>query len=445
MTARSVSGKFLYRSVTQAFSSLNMKIDESDAESALVWHDSIKDSDYFSPLRPWQVVNRLPMVNLICRKAPFARTVERIGRFFPHDYNFVPKSFILPHTNRMFSQVARNSKRRYIIKPDGGALGNGIRFVDPVTPFIQSDKLAVAQEYVESADLDGYKFDFRIYVLVLSAKPVKAYVYRDGIVRFCSETTDGKTPFSTLTNTAVNIRNPEATAVKITKTITGITPELRKKGVDVTKMWKEIDRIVALTLISVSEFIAHRASIDCPNPGYSRSFQLLGFDVMLDKNWKPWILEVNYRPSLQSGTRDETALKVELLKQVVSIAAPLDVIENVVRENKSWDYAAWCSYLEQNSDVLDRISTQRRRAVSQSKFVKVLPAKGERVAEWSNILRVLDQMPREVNDAYRLPRLVPYFPPQQLLQARPAPPIVDATVRSKGKIAKPSAMRAKIP
>ena len=34
--------------------------------------------------------------------------------------------------------------------------------------------------------LDGYKFDLRLYVLILSVNPLKIYIYTNGLVRLCT-------------------------------------------------------------------------------------------------------------------------------------------------------------------------------------------------------------------------------------------------------------------
>lgn len=408
------TGKVLFKTVSQALVELNIDFEQQSGRSVLVWNDSIKDVDYFTSLQPWQVVNRIPMINLICRKAPFVRTIHRIGRFFPSHYNFIPRSFILPHQNIPFAQTLNTSNRRYIIKPDGGALGHGIQILEPGKPYTPWTRLAIAQEYIESALFDGYKFDLRVYALVASTNPLRVYVYRNGIARFCSEPATSNTIFSKLTNTAVNIKNPATNAASITRTIEDVFAKLKKQGVNVERIWKEIDRVVALTMISVSGFVAHAANAKCPIAGYSRCFQLLGFDILLDKDWKPWVLEVNYRPSLEFGTADEKQMKVEMLKDVIRITAPSEEVEALVRSReKTWTFVMWRSHLERNRNVLEKMKQKRKVALQNSKFVKVFPTKGENAVAWKNIMTVISQMPSEVTDSYQLPRLVDYIPPQQ--------------------------------
>lgn len=46
----------------------------------------------------------------------------------------------------------------------------------------------IAQEYIQNPLLeDGYKLTFRFYVVLTSLDPIKVYVYREGVVRVCTE------------------------------------------------------------------------------------------------------------------------------------------------------------------------------------------------------------------------------------------------------------------
>jgi len=126
----------------------------------------------------------------IARKIRLAQSLEFMKKEFPKDYTFFPKTYVLPRDHLAFKQCFGSkgiSKSTYIIKPDGGAQGRGIfltRKIDTIdngTPF-------VAQLYIKNPLLiENKKFDLRVYVLMTSCNPLRLYLFRDGLVRICTE------------------------------------------------------------------------------------------------------------------------------------------------------------------------------------------------------------------------------------------------------------------
>lgn len=67
------------------------------------------------------------------------------------------------------------------------ACGHGIKLYKTVEK-IQSNDNYIVQEYIPNPFLlDGYKFDLRIYVLVTSCDPLRAFIFNDGLVRLGTE------------------------------------------------------------------------------------------------------------------------------------------------------------------------------------------------------------------------------------------------------------------
>ena len=408
----STGGKIFFETTKEALSNLHIEQNEDDVFSTLVWFDTIKDQDYFSFLAPWQIVNRIPNINVICKKASFVRCIQRIAIFFPDLFHFLPRSFILPLHKMQFTQLLSKTKKTYIIKPDGGALGSGIVILPPGSIYPLNSHLSIAQEYIESFLLNGYKFDLRIYVLVIASKTPKIYVYRDGIARFCSSPANENTQFSQLTNTAVNRKNPEANISSCTRTIKEVFKLLQKyHNVDINKLWTQIDDAIGLTVLSSTGIVNFGMSCKTRETGIPRAFQLLGFDVLLDQNIKPWILEVNYRPSLDFDTDAERKLKVKMLKELLSIAVvPYSELEAIVREKNraAWSPSSYRRFISKNDQMINRAKKKRKDFLKQSDFVKIFPTKDERRAVWKDVLRVSEELPAESRNDYQLPRIVDY-------------------------------------
>lgn len=48
-------------------------------------------------------------------------------------------------------------------------------------------------------------------------------------------------------------------------------------------------------------------------------FELYGFDILLDKNLKPWLLEINSSPSMTANTKEDFDLKCSILDDTFTL------------------------------------------------------------------------------------------------------------------------------
>ena len=49
---------------------------------------------------------------------------------------------------------------------------------------------------------------------------------------------------------------------------------------------------------------------------------MYGYDILIEDNLKPWLIEVNASPSLSTTTESDRILKMDVMKDVFNIVVP---------------------------------------------------------------------------------------------------------------------------
>jgi hypothetical protein len=177
--------------------------------------------------------------------------------------------------------------------------------------------------------INGHKFDLRTYALITSYEPLKIYVFQEGLARFASEvyTTkiDKNNKYMHLTNYAINKNNEnfvynensEQDDVGFKWSLGAFCAHLEKAGIDMDLLWSRIYDLIIKTILSGEHHVMN--AMKKMNVGRSNCFQLLGFDVLVDSDLKPWVLEVNLSPSLVTDSPLDHSIKATLLKDTMNI------------------------------------------------------------------------------------------------------------------------------
>eukprot|EP00117_Sycon_ciliatum_P018810 scpid36550/ scgid1439/ Tubulin polyglutamylase TTLL6; Tubulin--tyrosine ligase-like protein 6 len=299
----------------------------------LYWTDLSVSVDRVMDVRVYQKINHFPGIPEISRKDFLARNMMRMHRQFPEDYNIAPMSWTLPADYGDFIAFSSKSKNRgvsYIAKPDNSSQGKGI-FVTNNSKDIKSDLDCVVQLYIDRPFLvDGYKFDMRVYVLVTSCDPLRIYVYKDGLARFATIKYHKPTSQNTsqscmhLTNYSINKLSSEFVHDDIAgskRRLIAMDDWFIKNGHDVRKIWRDIEDVVIKTIISCHPVLKHSYQVCFPQhpADCNACFEILGFDVMLDRDLKPWLIEVNHSPSYHTDQEMDRDIKEGLLFDALSM------------------------------------------------------------------------------------------------------------------------------
>ena len=93
-----------------------------------------------------------------------------------------------------------------------------------------------------------------------------------------------------------------------------------QQGGDPDKIWEEIKDIVVKTVIVGQPYMDHMYRVCQPECiDNSMCFQILGFDVMIDKNFRPWLIEVNQSPSFSTDSPLDYEVKKNVLKDALAM------------------------------------------------------------------------------------------------------------------------------
>ena len=304
----------------------------------ICWMDTSVSIERVMALGRLQKLNHFPGMLDLVRKAGTARNLNKMLKVVGKEYKFFPRTFMLPADYTELKKEfggARRCNKTFIVKPSKGCQGTGImltRCLDDIDPHEPN----IVQRYLHKPHLlDGRKYDLRLYVLQSSIKPLRLYLFREGLVRVCTSKYACKPSNYNeltmhLTNYAINkesddfvqpsgVEDDEANKL----TVTTLMARLAAEGADVDALWEAIGELVVKTMVSVQPHLEHTyytARQRSDDVGYS-CFELLGFDVLFDHKLRPYLLEVNHSPSFTCDSPLDSLVKASVLKGTMEMVS----------------------------------------------------------------------------------------------------------------------------
>ncbi len=175
--------------------------------------------------------------------------------------------------------------------------------------------------------MGGRKFDLRLYVLVTSFRPLKVYQFKHGFGRFCTVKYDDSVNemdnmYIHLTNVSIQKHGEEYNNIhggKLAVQNLRLYLETTRGKSATEKLFKEISWLIVHSLKSVAPvMVSDRHCFEC-----------YGYDIIIDDNLKPWLIEVNASPSLSSTTTSDRIMKYKLINDIINIVLPPDGVPDV--------------------------------------------------------------------------------------------------------------------
>jgi len=261
-------------------------------------------------------IAKFPGTETLCWKTKFSDAFK--------DKAWYPATYILPEDKAELMKEIRSKgtskSNLWIGKPRNDYGGTGIRVWHGTDPDLikvvrESDSAprSLIQHYLPDPLLiGGYKFHMRIHLLITNVSPLEAYVQENGQCLFSTKpyTLSSKTlgvhfdPPVHVTNMGLNAKPENKENYFRKKPVIGRGQQIRMRQLvthlsenypafNKKDMWRQVLSIAEDT----TRYLAHGTQRHMKTvPG--RHFELFGMDLMLDKDFKVWMCEVNTDPGL---------------------------------------------------------------------------------------------------------------------------------------------------
>ena len=259
-------------------------------------------------------------MDAITKKSGLAKAlIEAFGSTL----DIMPYTFPIPETilmlRRYFGKDESRKNDLWVLK-ENKHRGKGVTLVESkdVLPKLNSKYLAslrsgkrenpygyvLAQRFIGNQMLiDGFPFTFRIWTIFASGpSTARAYVFDGSIIPFGDKKVPKESSASMMTRAEdliVNLFLQDRDSAKDPWSMKELKEYLYKEtGTDdaFNRIWKDVKRITARTLAAAIPNI--RKEIRKMKTDHHNTFEILGVDFVVDAERKPWLIEVNYLPSM---------------------------------------------------------------------------------------------------------------------------------------------------
>ena len=199
--------------------------------------------------------------------------------------------------------LINGSKNIWIVKAGRKSRGRDIALfndLNKLKTFTSNSNSWVVQKYIENPLLLlNRKFDIRQWVLISSNDPLTIWIYKKSYLRFSLENYSDdniSNPFIHLTNNSISKTSTKFSSNDIKGCMWSIEQfqefllTEQKSNLWTGSIFPNIKKIVKYSVLAIG------------NLGRRNSFEILGYDFMIDDKYKPWLLEVNSSPAMDYST-----------------------------------------------------------------------------------------------------------------------------------------------
>ncbi|ORX42264.1 TTL-domain-containing protein [Piromyces finnis] len=321
---KDIKSKKGYKCIKDALNNNNVIRLYNDVDCNIYWRYSYIRKYLPAKISKHQRLNGFINGYVLSRKDLLYNNYKIMKKKFPNDFTYMPETYIfksLKEYNVKFKDYHISKDNLWLVKPRYLYGGKGIYFLKNIN---EVKKGNIITKYISNPLLiNNRKFDIRLYLLVTGHNPLKIYIFDEGLVRLSSEEynldiNDLDNRFKHLTNTSINKKNRKNK--KLTMSIAEAKKYIEEfYKIKFSNIWEGIKDIAIKTIISMNNIEIEKEKKYTLNS--NNLFELYGMDIMVDSNFKTWLIEMNCNPSLSYFQAEEhnKIIKYKLVHDLFNI------------------------------------------------------------------------------------------------------------------------------
>ncbi|XP_064073122.1 probable tubulin polyglutamylase ttll-15 [Vanessa tameamea] len=277
-------------------------------------------------LKSNQKVNHFPGTGFITNKVDLATSASK----------FIPKAFKIPKNTKEFLRYASENRNAVFLEKHNQHRGV---YLKNVTAIDLLSGESFVQEYIQKPFLvDGHKFDIGVYVVLTSVDPLRVYWYKgDVLFRYCPAKYYPFDPKNLDKYVIGDDYLPTWEVPSLAHPYTALGFSMKEafdhyamsKGKNVTRMWEEVQEAITEVFLKKEHYIIEALK---NYPSKDNFFEMMRFDLVLDEDFKVYLLEANMSPNLSSAHYPPNQL---LYEQVLYNLFSLVGVANFVNNNNA--------------------------------------------------------------------------------------------------------------
>ncbi|XP_005191690.2 probable tubulin polyglutamylase ttll-15 [Musca domestica] len=282
----------------------------------LLWaHDYpfLKMKERMKRLENYQIVNHFPGCGFLTNKVDLSTSALL----------FLPRAFRLPSQKDEFLEYTRLNPSALFVEKHNEHRHIVIRSPEEIN---LNSTTSFVQEYIQNPYLvDGYKFDMGVYVVITSVNPLRIYMYSgDVLFRYCPVKYH---PFDASNIDKYIVGDDYLPTWQVPSLIkyysqfggsmrSAFDAYVRDQQMDPTGIWVQVEDIIRRTILE-----KERDIVNILRSYKTRNFfDLMRFDLIVDKNLKVYLMEANMSPNLSSAHfKPNSVLYEQILYNVLNL------------------------------------------------------------------------------------------------------------------------------